>query len=180
LAISPPSDIVLDVARAADPADVRKAHAELLNRTGGTDAAFEAAGTASVAARAPKPADGAGSFKRFEAMVLQTFIETMLPKDAEGVYGKGFAGDMWKARMAEHLADVVSDRGGIGIAKSLAAAQYLTGSYGETIVPVSANPQKAELNDQLSMSSSLVHQIQMRIVRSLGDAGPAQTELPSK
>ncbi len=180
MAISPPSDIVLDVARAADPADVRKAHAELLNRAGGTDAAFDAAGTASVAARAPKPADGTGSFKRFEAMVLQTFIETMLPKDAEGVYGKGFAGDMWKARMAEHLADVVSDRGGIGIAKSLAAAQYLTGSGAEAAGPASANRNKAELNAQLNMSSSLVHQLQMRVVRSLGEAGPALPESRSK
>ena len=33
--------------------------------------------------------------------MLQTFIQNMLPKDAEAVYGKGMAGDMWKSLMAE-------------------------------------------------------------------------------
>ena len=40
------------------------------------------------------------SYANFEAMVLQTFIQTMLPKDAEAVYGKGMAGDMWKSMMS--------------------------------------------------------------------------------
>lgn len=178
MAISPPSDIVLDVARAADPEDIRKAHAELMNRIGGTEASFEVASPA--AARVAKPADGSESFRRFEAMVLQTFIQNMLPKDAEGVYGKGFAGDMWKTQMAEHLANAVADKGGIGIAGTLASAHYLSGTGGETAGAASANPQKAELNAQLSMSSSLVHQLQMRVVRSLGDASPTQTESRSR
>ncbi len=178
MAISPPSDIVLDVARAADPADIRKAHAELLGRAGQSDAPFQAAGLAN--ARASRPAAGAESFRRFEAMVLQTFIQNMLPKDADGVYGKGLAGDMWKARMSEHMADVVAERGGIGIARSLASAHYLAAGRPDAAGPVSANPRKAELDAQLSMSSSLVHQLQMRVMRSLGDTGPTQTETLSK
>ena len=49
-------------------------------------------------------------------MVLQTFIQNMLPKDGEAVYGKGMAGDMWKSLMAEKMAQVMAERGGIGIA----------------------------------------------------------------
>ncbi len=32
-------------------------------------------------------------------MVLQTFIQNMLPKNTEGVYGEGLSGDMWKSMM---------------------------------------------------------------------------------
>jgi peptidoglycan hydrolase FlgJ len=64
------------------------------------------------AARAP--------FARFEALVLQTFIQSMLPKDAESVYGKGLSGDMWQSMLAEKIAEQVTQRGGIGIAARLA------------------------------------------------------------
>lgn len=176
MAISPPSDIVLDVARAAGPEDIRKAHAELMNRIGGSDASFEVANP--PAARAAEPAKGGESFRRFEAMVLQTFIQNMLPKDAEGVYGKGFAGDMWKTQMAERLADTVAERG--GIARALASAHYLSGAGAEAAYPASPNRNKAELNAQLNMSSSLVHQLQMRVMRSLGEAGQTLPESRSK
>lgn len=178
MAISPPSDIVLDVARAAGPEDIRKAHAELMNRIGGSNASFEVANP--PVARAAEPAKGGESFRRFEAMVLQTFIQNMLPKDAEGVYGKGFAGDMWKTQMAERLADTIAERGGIGIAKALASAHYLSGAGAEAANPASPNRNKAELNAQLNMSSSLVHQLQMRVVRSLGEAGQTLPESRSK
>src|SRR5690606_38967376 len=113
-------------------------------------------------------------------MVLQTFIQNMLPKDAEGVYGKGFAGDMWKTQMAERLADTVADRSGIGIAKALASAHYLSGAGAEAAGPASPDRNKAELNARLNMSSSLVHQLQMRVVRSLGEAGQPLPESRSK
>ncbi len=35
------------------------------------------------------------SVAKFEAFVLQMFVETMLPKDAEDVFGKGTAGSIW-------------------------------------------------------------------------------------
>jgi hypothetical protein len=113
-------------------------------------------------------------------MVLQTFIQNMLPKDAEGIFGKGLAGDMWKARMSENIADVVAARGGIGIAQTLASAHYLAAGQTDAAGTASANPRKAELDAQLSMSSSLVHQLQLRVMRSLGDTSPTQTESRSK
>ncbi|RWO96952.1 rod-binding protein, partial [Mesorhizobium sp.] len=83
--------------------------------------------------KAAAATDPANKFKKFEAMVLQTFIQNMLPKDTEGVYGKGLAGDMWKSQLAERVADVMAERGGIGIAKSMLADHYLEG---KRVVPV--------------------------------------------
>ena len=60
-------------------------------------------------------------------MVLQTFIQTMLPKDAEAVYGKGMAGDMWKSLLAEQLGDAMAERGGIGIADRVLGDHYIEG-----------------------------------------------------
>jgi hypothetical protein len=171
LAISPPSDIVLDVARAANPADIQQARAQLMQRTGSSQGEFSVTGspTLSRSTNASGPDATAENFKHFEAMVLQTFIQNMLPKDAEGVYGKGLAGDMWKSQLAEHLAGVVADNGGIGIAKSLAAEHYLDGKRKVPIGPVSTSPQKAEVDDQARLSTSLVQEFQMKITRTLRD-----------
>jgi peptidoglycan hydrolase FlgJ len=63
----------------------------------------------------------AEAFRQFEAFVLQSFIETMLPKNAETVFGKGTAGTVWKSMLAEKLADQISRSGGVGIAQRIAA-----------------------------------------------------------
>ncbi len=55
--------------------------------------------------------------------MLQSFIQEMLPKDAEHVFGKGAAGEIWKSMLAEQLATEIARGGGVGIAKSLAAAK---------------------------------------------------------
>lgn len=171
LAISPPSDIVLDVARAANPADIQQARAQLMQRTGVSEAQFSVSNAPALsrATGGAGPDAAAENFKHFEAMVLQTFIQNMLPKDAEGVYGKGLAGDMWKSQLAEHLAGVVADDGGIGIAKSLAAEHYLDGKRKVPIGPVSTSPQKTEIDDQARLSTSLVQEFQMKITRTLHD-----------
>lgn len=61
----------------------------------------------------------AETFKKFEAFVLQTFIQEMMPENTESVFGKGFAGDVWKSMLAEKMAEVVAKHGGIGIADLL-------------------------------------------------------------
>ncbi|MBX2806942.1 MAG: rod-binding protein [Hyphomicrobiales bacterium] len=61
-------------------------------------------------------------FKKFEAFILQTFIQELMPEDAESVYGQGFAGEVWKSMMAEKIAGVVADSGGIGLADVLERA----------------------------------------------------------
>ncbi len=176
LAISPPRDIVLDVARAAGPADIQAARTALARRAGGAAAPFsvsEAPALSRTTEATDKESGNAAQFKRFEAMVLTTFIQNMLPKDTEGVYGEGLAGDMWKSQMAEHLADVMADRGGIGIAKSLLRDHYLDGKRSVSIGPVSGGPEKLEIDRQKALSTSLVQEAERRIAGSM--SGEQQT-----
>jgi hypothetical protein len=58
---------------------------------------------------------------QFEAFVLQTFIQSMFPKDAEHVFGGGIAGSYWSSMLAEQVAGQVAKGGGIGIADELLA-----------------------------------------------------------
>jgi Rod binding domain-containing protein len=186
LAISPPSDIVLDVARAAEPTDIEAARMALAKRAGAPSGSFSVDTAASVdagsilsrATAQKTDANSADKFKRFEAMVLQTFIQNMLPKDTEQVYGKGLAGDMWKSQLAERMADAMATRGGIGIARSLLADHYRKGERTVPIGPVSGGPDKAALDLQTSLSTSLVHELQRKAANSMtGDETPVKTEV---
>ena len=176
MAISPPSDIVLDVARAAGPADIEAARTALMKKAGGVSGSFTV-GEAAPLSRAADKADPATRYQRFEAMVLQTFIENMLPKDAEGVYGKGLAGDMWKSQMAEQLADVMAARGGIGIARSMLADHYLDGKRRVPVGPVSGGPERTEIDHRVGLSASLVQELQRKAAKSMtGDETAAAAE----
>ncbi len=173
MAISPPSDIVLDVARAAGPTEIAAAREALARKAGASEAPFalgEPTLSRGTAARASE-ADGnsASQYQRFEALVLQTFIQNMLPKDTEGVYGKGLAGDMWKSQLAEHLANVVAERGGIGIARNMLADHYMEGKRVVPVGNVSQSTERAALDQLESLSASLVQQVQRSIIRSLDD-----------
>lgn len=137
MAISPPSDLVMDVVRAADPSEVQEAQARLkANR-----AAFQATslvengnGFANTVAVLNQSEGSSGlgninnrveqpkipeTYRKFEAMVLQNFVKSMLPAESEDVYGKGTAGDIWKSMMAEQVANVMAEGEGVGIARSL-------------------------------------------------------------
>jgi Rod binding domain-containing protein len=80
----------------------------------------EAPTTALQAARVRKAADPA---QKFESFVLQSFIQEMMPDEAEGVYGSGVSGDFWKSMMAEKIAEQVAERGSLGIAHYIKAGQ---------------------------------------------------------
>jgi Rod binding domain-containing protein len=83
-----------------------------------------------LAQRSPPQIDAAASgratippaYRKFEAFVLQTFIESMLPRGSAVNFGKGVAGDVWRSMLAEQLGTAVAKSGGVGIAKFLAAA----------------------------------------------------------
>lgn len=182
LAISPPSDIVLDVARAAAPADIAAARLELQRRataSGAATATFvekAAAGRpdmrADSASAASMKADGtkaggakAGeqAFRKFEAMVLQTFVQSMLPNDSEAVFGKGLAGEMWKSQLAEQLAGVIARRGGIGIANRLLKDHYVAGEKAVPLAGAEDGPARAEADRQHMLSVALVQEMQRRL-----------------
>jgi flagellar protein FlgJ len=150
VAISPPSDLVLDVVRAADPAEVQAAQAKLkANRAAFAANSLAEAGAGFGAAMdiISQPATKAGlanaapskhsaempdEYREFEASILQNFIGSMLPSDSEQVYGKGSAGEFWKSMMAEQIADSMSKTGGIGIAEQM-YSQALARSEGKVV-----------------------------------------------
>ncbi|TGQ39609.1 MULTISPECIES: rod-binding protein [unclassified Mesorhizobium] len=177
----------MDVARAVEPSGIEAARAALAKRAGGAAGTFSVDTAASVNTRATlsratadkaEATDPTKKFQRFEAMVLQTFIQNMLPKDTEGVYGKGLAGDMWKSQLAERLADVMAERGGIGIARSLLADHYLDGKRTVPVGPVSGGPEKTEIDQQTRLSTSLVEELQRKAARSMtGDEIETETKI---
>ena len=179
MAISPPSDIVLDVARAVEPAGIEAARAKLARRGGAVGeatAAFSLGGMRSSAVPETEHGKSPDTFKRFEAMVLETFIQNMLPKDAENVYGKGVAGDMWKSMLAGKLADAMAERGGIGISDRILGDHYVEGEKTLPVGPVSGGPDRAEADQQAMLSTALVQEMQRNVARSLSEdqARPAE------
>lgn len=139
-------DLVLDVLEAADPVTQRAATAKLdalkssdadFAATMDAEAGKAAAGAGQPAAKAAEvqsdalngepvrvikaPASGE-VYRKFEAFILQTFVETMLPKESEEVFGKGTAGGVWKSMLAEQLGNQLAKGKGIGIAERLAVA----------------------------------------------------------
>ena len=153
MAIDPPSDIVLEVARAADPARAA-AVAQRLEALGagasassaGADfsAALNEAG-ASATKSATTAVSGLGNARyalatggqdktakaqqQFEAALLNNFVNEMLPKDAEQTYGKGYAGEMWRSLLAEKISNQLAASGALGIGKRLFATHPVTGPH---------------------------------------------------
>lgn len=174
MALSAAGDLVLDVVRAADPAAAEAARTRLASFAAGTrDATFSVAETPAP----PSPAGQAGAtpdaFARFEAMVLQSFIQTMLPKDTESVYGGGMAGEMWQSLLAEQLGQTMARRGGIGIADRILRDHYAAGEQTLPVTGVSADPDKPLRDEQRLLSTALVHEIQRRAAHRLGAPQPA-------
>ena len=69
-------------------------------------------------------------YRKFEAFILQMFVESMLPKDASDVFGKGTAGTIWRSMLAEQIGNEMAKGNGIGIAKQLAKGRHPVGCRG--------------------------------------------------
>jgi flagellar protein FlgJ len=132
MSIFPTTDIVADVARAANPGKARLAFARLERATRAHDARdAHIAGVADVrnrtfstgvapspsAARADAQTPSAG--QKFEAFLLQSWLEILLPKEESGAFGSGGAGGVWRSLMAEQLGEQLARAGGIGVQKIL-------------------------------------------------------------
>ena len=174
MAISPPSDIVLDVLNNADPSRLEVAQAQLKSsqqvaearRLASTDASFDATfrsidGSNNIKHRLDgvQKKEVPETYRKFEAMVLQNFIKTMLPQSDE-VYGKGASGEIWKGMMAEKIAEEVSKDGGIGIAESLM-------NSGSTKVKDVKEKSDANRADRLHMATQLIDQKQLEALDKL-------------
>ncbi|MCY1664685.1 rod-binding protein [Rhizobium sp. SL86] len=181
MAISPPSDLVLDVLRAADPTDVQAAQAKLK----ATRAAFAASSLASAgtgfsaavdlldgsatkarvdhADRSAKSAEMPEEYRKFEASILQNFVNDMMPKDSEEIYGKGSAGEFWQSMMSEQIADQMSKNGGVGIAEQI-YSQSLQRLRNE------GTPNAVTDEDSRNRSLSMVDDFQRKVL----DLAPAE------
>ncbi|MDX2202967.1 MAG: rod-binding protein [Hyphomicrobiaceae bacterium] len=172
MGITPKTDLLLGVSLAADPLKYQEAvtrlrdispdasFASLLADRGGSgsDASAgksDASGPEDALSSGPvvkqptmprvtePKSQIADVYNKLEAFIMQTFIQSMLPKDASSVYGKGTAGDVWKSMLAEKMGNEVAKSGQIGIAKRLAQASITTGSIARfppaaNLVPMSA------------------------------------------
>ena len=144
MTVKPISDIVLDVARAADPARVSAAVRSLDANVSDFSSSLTAADTArltggslNMSSSAPSLLTTAGlinrsssaatptaaSFHKLEAFFLQTVLQDIMPNNADSVFGTGTAGNAWRSMLAEHVANKIADSGAIGIAKRLTVAQ---------------------------------------------------------
>ena len=141
MSIAPPSDIILDVAQAADPQRLQAATSKLntmATSSGGESVDFAtllagaghkswspggvgAAPPTTYTPHAGGSVQAMSPYRKFEAVLLQTFVQEMLPKD-DALYGGAASGDAYRSMMAEQLADQLAKSGRIGIARMIEKA----------------------------------------------------------
>ncbi len=149
MSIFPATDLVSEVARAANPQKLNAAvtrlselssarirskedFANLIDGVG--DASMSAArgsATPDVVAVAPgrtaalssaksgQNARASDATEKFEAYIIQTCLETILPRSEQGVFGQGTAGGVWRSMIAEQLGNQIAKAGGVGLHKML-------------------------------------------------------------
>ena len=140
MAFNPPSDVVLEVLKAADPARASLAAERLAALAGaaappgGFAADLDKAAAASASAGATGLADARSNFAAlagapdkgarvkldFEATMLSSFVGEILPKDAS-VFGAGSAGEMWRSMLSEQIARELAKSGALGLSRKLFA-----------------------------------------------------------
>lgn len=153
MSIKPPSDLLLDVARAADPATSTAAAerlARIAGQSGKDDPAFsqvladvgpppakpvretESVLFSPVAPRMSAPVDPAKkAYEGFQALLLQNLVSTMLPEGSD-LFGEGSAGEIWRSMLAEQLGTELSKEIDLGI-----APKYLKTSRGNKMASAS-------------------------------------------
>lgn len=145
MAVTLPSDLVLDVMRNADPVRSRETIARLnqgaaVNQGQDFAAVMNAAQPAAETADSPVSTGMTGgvslplvpgeandpksrAYHSFEKMMLQNMVETMLPSADTGVFGDKISGGVWRSMTADALSTAVADSGGIGLASVIAAKE---------------------------------------------------------
>jgi hypothetical protein len=143
MSIFPAVDLVTDVAQAADPQKRNAAVSRLgelssarlraddaftslvdrPRRSGASEPPQTKAPVVTTIGQAgprmPKVASAASAAETFEAFVIQTCLETILPKAEEGQFGHGAAGSAWRSMLAEQISAQISKAGGLGMRSML-------------------------------------------------------------
>lgn len=181
------SNILIDAMKAADPARAAQAKERLeqlstvRNTVNAKNTGIAKPFSADLAApRAPEKSidSHAESMRKFEAVVLTTFIQNMMPKDASSVYGEGLAGEMWKSQLAEKIADQLSKRGGIGIANRLLKDYQKTSDQVSALQGVSDPAMAVIKNRDADASARFIQKIQMEVLSSGAENGDKQIMTP--
>ena len=81
-----------------------------------------------------------------------------------GLYGKGLAGDMWKSMMAEQIANVMAERGGVGIATRVLGDYYKEGDRKVAVVGVDGGPQKQALDARNMLSRAMIQEFERAVM----------------
>lgn len=138
MSIHPPSDLVLDVVKAADPAKSMVMTKSLINignvyeqENGEFSAVLDKFAPSldtsltqvetnkPILAGSIEPLDRtAHAFKELEQLELQKLVEAMLPADAESIFGRGTSGSIWKSMLADALAKDMSKTMDLGLTKA--------------------------------------------------------------
>ena len=132
------SDILVDAMKAADPQLAAEARLKLQKLSAASNAASADAPKFSAEVSAANRRTSVKEspeqvLQKFESVVLSTFVQAMMPKEASSVYGEGLSGDMWKAQMAEKIGEQLAKNGGLGIADRLLKSYEVEG---ETVKPI--------------------------------------------
>src|SRR5580698_59128 len=171
MSFNPRTDVVLEVASAADPSRATLA-AQRLNALAGPNAPtadfaadLDRVAKPGSATTAPLPG-GADARSRlaeaqggpdkmnqaktqFEAMMLNSFVSELLPKDTGEVFGQGTAGDMWRSMLAEQVSTQIAKSGKLGLAKRLFATHEVAshpGRIGEAAKAIGASAAQMSAN----------------------------------
>ena len=136
MSIFPATDLVMDVARAADPRK-RDAAVRRLNEMSGASAApaeFSRLVEAAPLAHEPSLASPPSPFARvepkrppaveaalkFESFVMQSWLEILLPKEESGAFGSSAGAGVWRSMMAEQLGAQLARANALGLHKTFA------------------------------------------------------------
>ena len=156
MAFNPRTDVVMEVLSAADPSRASLAAQRLSALAGpnapGADFSADLDRAASPATASPVPLENAADARsrlaempggpdklgqaktQFEAMMLNSFVSELLPKDTGEVFGQGMAGDMWRSMLAEQVSTQIAKSGKLGLARRLFATHEVaphSGRVGE-------------------------------------------------
>ncbi|MFO1131774.1 MAG: rod-binding protein [Hyphomicrobiales bacterium] len=139
MAVSLPSDLIVDVMRNADPSRRNAAAVRLqslgtntnfastaddlvqmaMEPVGNTGEVLSSNLTASPGMKT-HPDEKSNAYRGFEHMVLRNLFEVLLPDEKSGAFGGGPSAGVWRSMAADQLAGVYADAGGVGIARVLA------------------------------------------------------------